>query len=206
MEEYLKNEVLNDLYTIRRDGFESKFIKKYGKPKEREDYEDTMKKLKDFYRSKIKNEKDLKEFFEKLEEFIDVNIGELCFWCEQYYKFGFMDALNLIKVEKEQKSFLDAEKNADKDTLIDKFLYQFIEEKRYNVWSKRKDYKELLDKISKIKDEHYNVRIFFEDREIKELTTEELNAVYDIINLYQKIEEIEKTEIFKLGIREGASL
>ena len=206
MEEYLKNEVLNDLYTIRKNGFESKFIKKYGKPKERQEYEDTMKNLKEFYRSKIKNKKDLKEFFEKLEEFIDVNIGELCFWCEQYYKFGFMDALNLIKVEKEQKSFLDAEKNADKDTLIDKFLYQFIEEKRYNVWSKRKDYKELLDKISKIKDEHYNVRIFFEDREIKELTTEELNAVYDIINLYQKIEEIEKTEIFKLGIREGASL
>lgn len=206
MEEYLKNEVLNDLYTIRKNGFESKFIKKYGKPKERQEYEDTMKNLKEFYRSKIKNKKDLKEFFEKLEEFIDVNIGELCFWCEQYYKSGFIDALNLIKVEKEQKSFLDAEKNSDKDTLIDKFLYQLMEEKRYNVWSKRKDYKALLDKISKIKDEHYNVRNFFEDSEIKELTTEELSAVYDIINLYQKIEEIEKTEIFKLGIREGASL
>ena len=83
-------------------------------------------------------------------------------------------------------------------------IMQFLEDNRYNVWQKRKDYKETKDKIRKIKNKYPNVRLFIEDRVVTaNLTKEELKAVLEYINLDDEIERIEKIETFKLGLREG---
>lgn len=82
---------------------------------------------------------------------------------------------------------------------------QFIEDNRFNIWSKRKDYKEITDKMSAIKDKYPNVRTFVEDGEVVNLTMEELKAVLEYISLDDDIEKLEKIETFKLGIKEGIS-
>ena len=38
-------------------------------------------------------------------------------------------------------------------------IMQFLEDNRYNVWQRRKDYKETKDKIRKIKNKYPNVRL-----------------------------------------------
>lgn len=83
-------------------------------------------------------------------------------------------------------------------------IMQFLEDNRYNIWQKRKDYKETKEKMRKIKNKYPNVRLFIEDRVVTaNLTKEELNAVLEYINLDDEIERIEKIETFKLGLKEG---
>lgn len=83
-------------------------------------------------------------------------------------------------------------------------IMQFLEDNRYNIWQKRKDYKQIKDKMREIKNKYANVRLFIEDRVvIANLTKEELKAVLEYINLDDEIERIEKIETFKLGLREG---
>ena len=39
---------------------------------------------------------------------------------------------------------------------------QFLEDNRYNIWQKRKDYKQIKDKMREIKNKYPNVRLFIE--------------------------------------------
>ncbi len=81
---------------------------------------------------------------------------------------------------------------------------QFLEDNRYNIWQKRKDYKQIKDKMREIKNKYANVRLFIEDRVVTaNLTKEELKAVLEYINLDDEIERIEKIETFKLGLKKG---
>lgn len=81
---------------------------------------------------------------------------------------------------------------------------QFLEDNRYNIWQKRKDYKQIKDKMREIKNKYANVRLFIEDRVVTaNLTKEELKAVLEYINLDDEIERIEKIETFKWGLKEG---
>ncbi len=83
-------------------------------------------------------------------------------------------------------------------------IMQFLEDNRYNIWQKRKDYKQIKDKMREIKNKYANVRLFIEDRVVTaNLTKEELKAVLEYINLDDEIERIEKIETFKLGLKEG---
>ena len=83
-------------------------------------------------------------------------------------------------------------------------VMQFLEDNRYNIWQKRKDYKQIKDKMREIKNKYANVRLFIEDRVVTaNLTKEELKAVLEYINLDDEIERIEKIETFKLGLKEG---
>lgn len=103
-------------------------------------------------------------------------------------------------------------KSKDEQNSNDKLFYnyidsimQFIEDNRFNIWSKRKDYKEITDKMRAIKNKYPNVRTFVDDRQVVDLTKEELKDVLEYISLDDDIERLEKIEIFKLGIKEGIS-
>ena len=84
-------------------------------------------------------------------------------------------------------------------------IMQFIEDNRFNIWSKRKDYKEITDKMRAIKNKYPNIRTFVDDRQVVDLTKEELKAVLEYISLDDDIERLEKIATFKLGIKEGIS-
>ncbi len=205
MEEMFENKVLDDLYNVRRDGFECIFINHYGEPQEiqksRTSENQLTKKIEKF----VKNKKKKKEILEKLYEHKDDLLGEMCFWEQQYYKLGFVDGVYFKKEMKEQKEIFA--NNAIKDNMEnDSFFYiwkhSLIEFLTAEIRKKSKEYAEITNKMSEIKKQFDNVRIFLEDREVIELTKEELKAVIEYINLKEKIEDIEKVEMFKLGLKE----
>ena len=157
----------------------------------------------------IQNEEKQKELWIKLDKFEDCMSGEMSFWDRQYYKLGFLDKLFLKREIEETKTrfFKNKENNKIQEN---SFFYrytdsimQFLEDNRYNIWQKRKDYKQIKDKMREIKNKYPNVRLFIEDRVVTaNLTKEELKAVLEYINLDDEIERIEKIETFKLGLRE----
>lgn len=206
MEEMFENKVLDDLYEIRRDGFESIFINHYGESEEIQKSRASENQLTEKVEKFVKNKKKKKQILEKLEEYTDDLLGKMCFWEQQYYKLGFVDGMYFKKEMKDQKEIFS--NNAIKDNMEnDSFFYiwkhSLIEFLAVEIRKKSKEYAEITNKMSKIKKQFDNVRLFLEDREAIELTKEELKAVIEYISLKEKIEDIEKVEMFKLGLKEG---
>lgn len=126
---------------------------------------------------------------------------------EQSFIYGYCLDKEMLLEKQRVKSKLKDEQISN-----DNFFYnhidsimQFIEDNRFNIWSKTKDYKEITDKMRAIKDKYPNVRTFVEDRQVVDLTKEELKAVLEYISFDDDIEKLEKIETFKLGIKEGIS-
>ena len=166
-----------------------------GSIKEIQNSQKTEESLENILKSTIKNPNELEKVLDSFEDFKMAEIEELGFWNEQFYKLGFMDAIKL-----------KGELQNAKSEFIGEFLEQYIEEMRYSYWYKKADYKELLEEISTIKNKYPNVLNFFENDKICELNIDELNAMHKIINLNRKLEELEKIELFKCGIKEFSLL
>lgn len=206
MEEMFENKVLDDLYEVRRDGFESIFINHYGESEEIQKSRTSENELTGVIEKLIQNEIAKKEILEKLEEYKDDLLGKMCFWEQQYYKLGFVNGIYFKKEMKEQKETF-ANDNLENNVKVDSFFHKckdnLMEFMAAEIWKNRKDYKEIVNKMNQIKTQYSNVRIFLEDRQAIELTSEELNAVINYISLKEKIEDIEKIEMFKLGLKES---
>ena len=208
--EIFENQVLNDMYETRGDGLECFYIRMYGEPQEIKETKQAKKELENLMYELVKDKKKQKQIWLKLDRFEGAMSGEMSFWNKQYYKLGFLDKLFLKREIEETKTrfFKNKENNKIQENsffyrYIDSIM-QFLEDNRYNIWQKRKDYKQIKDKMREIKNKYANVRLFIEDRVvIANLTKEELKAVLEYINLDDEIERIEKIETFKLGLREG---
>lgn len=205
--ELFESQVLNDLYETRGDGLQCLYISMYGKTEEITEVENAKKELENLMYELVKDKEKQKQLWLKLDRFEGAMSGESSFWNKQYYKLGFLDRIYLKKeIEETQKNKVDdINKNSFFHKYIDSIM-QFLEDNRFNTWRKRKDYKTITDKMTKIKNKYPNVRIFIEDRMVIELTKEELQAVLEYISLDDDIEKIEKIETFKLGLKEGNSL
>ncbi len=205
--ELFESQVLNDLYETRGDGLQCLYISMYGKTEEITEVENAKKELENLMYELVKDKEKQKQLWLKLDRFEGAMSGESSFWNKQYYKLGFLDRIYLKKeIEETQKNKVDdINKNSFFHKYIDSIM-QFLEDNRFNTWRKRKDYKTITDKMTKIKNKYPNVRIFIEDRMAIELTKEELQAVLEYISLDDDIEKIEKIETFKLGLKEGNSL
>ena len=205
--ELFENQVLNEIYETRGDGLQCLYISMYGKTEEITEVENAKKELENLMYELVKDKEKQKQLWLKLDRFEGAMSGESSFWNKQYYKLGFLDRIYLKKeIEETQKNKVDdINKNSFFHKYIDSIM-QFLEDNRFNTWRKRKDYKTITDKMTKIKNKYPNVRIFIEDRMAIELTKEELQAVLEYISLDDDIEKIEKIETFKLGLKEGNSL
>ena len=71
------------------------FLKENGKLEEIEEAEQVENELVDMIKDLIQDEKIRDQILEKLEDFADSKIGELCFWNKEYYKFGVKDGIVL---------------------------------------------------------------------------------------------------------------
>ena len=208
--EIFENQILNEIYETRGDGLECFYIRMYGEPEEIKETKQAKKELEDLMKKLVKDEENRKELWLKLDKFEGCMFGEMSFWDKQYYKLGFLDKLFLNReIEETKTRFFKNKEN--KKIQENSFFYryidsimQFLEDNRYNIWQKRKDYKQIKDKMREIKNKYANVRLFIEDRVVTaNLTKEELKAVLEYINLDDEIERIEKIETFKLGLKEG---
>lgn len=114
MDEVFDNEVLDDLYEKRSNGFQSYFVKYYGEPEEEKQERKSEKKLIDTIKNKIKDEKLQKEIIKLHYEVTDDMVGSQCFWNKQFYKLGFADRGNLMKLNPIDFYEESKEKNKEK--------------------------------------------------------------------------------------------
>lgn len=103
MEKVFENTVLDDLFTIRRDGFEYLISKTCENSEKLEKVDKVYQILEKLVKDKIVDEKCQEEVLKKLDEFHDAILEEMELWVEHYYKFGLTDGM-LLKEEIEEKN------------------------------------------------------------------------------------------------------
>lgn len=197
MNKFFERSILDELYEAKSDEFAQDI--------QNEMQEETKsflveEQLTNKIKEVIKDEGQQKEMLKKLNEYEMEVAKEHDFWNKMFYKLGVYNCaemkeilLNKIYSKENAKSFFDE--------YTDDFL-DYLEVNRIKIVRENAEYKELENKISKIKADNPNVRTFLEEREAVPLTEVEQNAVLDILEIQGKMDNIEMKEVFKLGGRE----
>lgn len=81
-------------------------------------------------------------------------------------------------------------------------LFECMENLKLDLKKQNTEYKEIFNKIEKLKIKYPNIRGILEDEKICELTLEESKALLEAINLYRDLLKLEQYEVFLLGNRE----
>lgn len=197
--EMFENQVLNDLYEIRGDGLEGLYIRMYGEPEETKETKKAKKELEKLMYDLVKDTEKQKLLWLKLDRFEGAMSYESSFWNKQYYKLGFLDRIFLKKEIADNKAkFVDDNVSSIEDNLIYSSRSVIKVRLGENLWNIKK-YKEIVHKMSKIKEEHPNVMNFLEKDEIVNFTKDEIKALSEYLKLADDMQEIEFIETFKLG-------
>lgn len=205
MEELFENKILDELYEIRGEEFIGSYTKKYGKPEKVKKAEKAEEQLVQFMKKFIKDESNMKKLYEKINIFESYALDEMSFWHKPYYKFGFIDGLNLKREIQEEKNIANDQNKSIIYQNINE-ISDFFEEQKYKNLKQNNDYMKIVKEIEEIKKRFSKVRSFFENEEITEFSKEEMKAILEIIKLHNDIEGMELEEMFKLGIKEGRNL
>lgn len=204
--ELFENQVLNDIYETRGDGLQCLYIRMYGKTEEMTEVEKSKKELENLMYELVKDKKKQKELWLKLDRFEGAMSGESSFWNKQYYKLGFLDRIYLKKeIADNKRKFVDDNIENLEDTLIYKSMCFIKEMLGANLW-KIKKYKEIVNKMSKIKEEYPNIKEFIERNEMVNFTKKEVKALSEYLKLADDMQDIEFIETFKLGLKDNSLL
>ena len=203
VEKILKRSILDELYNEKGEKFADSILKEMKEQnKELKTVnvdEELTNKIKEYVTDNEK-QKELLRLVNKYE--ISTNADD-DFWNKMYYKLGIYDGIELKNIIKNETK--DNDYNEDNTMFFDEYsddFWDYMNANRMKMLKINKKYKELMSKREKIKDDNPNVRTFLEDREIIDLTEDELNAVLDIFEIEEDISTIETTETFKLGAKE----
>lgn len=193
----MKNKILDNLYEMREGEIENNYIAKYGEPEECKEADNIEEDFIKFIKKFIKNEKDMEDLCEKINQFELCAMMKMCFWYKPYYKQGFIDGISMNEEIKEEKleNFKKSETIIYKN--IDQVLECIKEQKIINL-KENKNYKKIIDGIEEIKKKFPRVESFLSDKEIVEFTNEELKAILSIIDLTRNMDMIEAVEVFKI--------
>lgn len=85
-------------------------------------------------------------------------------------------------------------------------MWDYIDREKYSNLKKNDEYTKTNKRIVEIKEKYPNVRKFYEDNKIVKFTEEEMQALVEVKELYDKINILESEEIFRIGLRQGKSL
>jgi len=99
MDEIVENEVLEDLFNARSDGFQARFVKEYGETDEMKKVQESENKLINMIKSNVNNERIQKQIIKQFYDVTNDMIAVECFWMKQYYKLGFTDRVSLKKLK-----------------------------------------------------------------------------------------------------------
>lgn len=197
MKKFLERSILDELYESKNDEFAQKIQEEM---KEETKSFLAEEQLTNKIKEVIKDEQLQNEMLKKLNEYEMEVAKEHDFWNKMFYKLGVYNCtemkeilLNKIDSKDNTKTFFDE--------YTDDFL-DYLETNRMKIVRENAEYKQLEEKVSKIKEENPNVRTFLEEREAVPLTDVEQNAVLDILEIQGKMDNIEMKEVFKLGGRE----
>lgn len=199
MRKFFERNVLDELYEAKSNEFGDNILKEMKKQNKEFESLKIEEKLTNKIKENVNDESKQNEILSLLNEFENKEGSEADFWNKMYYKLGAYDCTGMKNII-EEKQYME-----DKTIFFDKYSDDFcdyLNTNRIKILKRNKEYKNLVNKIEKIKEENPNVRTFFEDKEAVELTDTELNAVLDILEIEGDMETIEATEIFKLGAKE----
>lgn len=200
-----KNKILDNLYEIREGVVEKQYIARYGKPKNSEEAEKAENELVNFMKKFIKNKKDIKSLYERLNKFELCAMGELCFWYKLYYKTGFIDAISLNKQIKEEK-IADNISNEDSLYNVVEDIWDYVDKTKHSNLKSNEHYNSIKTELIDIYSKYPRVEEFVYNEKIEEFTPEEMKAILKVISLYNDRFTIEEEEMFKIGVRTGRSL
>lgn len=204
--ELFENQVLNDIYETRGDGLECLYFRMYGEPEEIKETKQAKKELENLMYELVKDKEKQKQLWLKLDRFEGTMSGESSFWNKQYYKLGFLDRIYLKKeIADNNKKFVNSNIKDLKDTFIYRNMHCIKEMLGASIWN-RKDYKDIVHKMSKIKEEYPNVMDFIERSKIVELNKKEIKALRKYLSLADDMQDIELVETFKLGLKDSSLL
>lgn len=204
--EIFENQVLNDIYETRGEGLECLYIGMYGEPEEIKETRQTKKELENLMYELVKDKKKQKQLWLKLDRFEGAMSRESSFWNKQYYKLGFLDRIYLKKeIRDNKRKFIDDDVINVEDTLLYKSMCFIKEMLGTNLWNIKK-YKEIVHKMSKIKEEYPNIKEFIERNEIVNFTKKEVKALSEYLKLVDDMQDIEFIETFKLGLKDNSLL
>ena len=82
-------------------------------------------------------------------------------------------------------------------------FFEYFEKHRKENLINREDYYNLENKYNIIAEKYPKAVDFLENENINELLQEEQNAIFELINLREKIKEIELKECYKLGFKDA---
>lgn len=200
-----ENKILDNLYEIREGEVEKRYISKYGKPPKSKKTEKAEEELVNFMKKFIKDEKEIKNLYGKLNKFELCAMDELCFWYKPYYKTGFIDAISLNKQIKEEKN---ADNISNEDSIYDKFddIWDYVDKTKHNNLKSNEYYNSIKTELIDIYSKYPRVEQFIYDEKIEEFTPEEMKAILKVISLYNDRFTIEAEEMFKIGVKTGKSL
>ena len=199
MKKFFERNILDELYEAKSNEFGDNILKEMKKQNKEFESLKIEEKLTNKIKENVNDESKQNEILSLLNEFENKEGSEADFWNKMYYKLGAYDCTGMKNII-EEKQYME-----DKTIFFDKYSDDFcdyLNTNRIKILKRNKEYKNLVNKIEKIKEENPNVRSFFEDKEAVELTDTELNAVLDILEIEGDMETIEATEIFKLGAKE----
>lgn len=117
---------------------------------------------------------------------------------------GFIDGISLKNQIEEKITYNNCEESIIYQNINE--ITDYFEEKKYSNLKENEEYKIVLKEIKKIKKKFPKVRSFLEDDEIAEFTQEEMQAILNIIVLYNDRAMYEENEMFKIGLSEGKAL
>ena len=204
MKENHNIKILDELYEIREGEVEKQYIAKYGEPVEMDKAHKADDELVNFMKKFIKDEKDMQELFNKLNNYELKAMGEMCFWYKPYYKTGFIDAVLLQKQVQAER----IKNKCNEDSIYDKFddIWDYVDKTKYDNLKSNEYYNKIKKELIDIYSKYPRVEKFIYDEKIEEFTPEEMKAILKVISLYNERFTIEAEEMFKIGVRTGKSL
>ncbi len=204
--ELFENQVLNDIYETRGDGLDGLYIRMYGEPEEIKETRQAKEELENLMYELVKDKEKQKQLWLKLDRFEGAMSGESSFWNKQYYKLGFLDRIYLKKeIADNSQKFVNSNVEDLQNTFIYRNMHCIKEMLGGSIWN-RKDYKDIVHKMSKLKEDYPNVMNFIERSEIVELNKNEIKALSEYLKLADDIQDIELVETFKLGLKDSSLL
>lgn len=205
MELNCKSKIFDDLFEIRGQGLIRNYTKQKGKPKSSKKAEKTEEQLVEFMKKFIKNEKDMKKLFEKINNFESDVLDEMCFWHKPYYKLGFIDGMNFKKEIVEEK-VIDNVDNEDSIYNVVDDIWDYIDKVKSTNLKANNEYIKATKRLAEIKEKYPKVMDFYDNNKITEFTQEEMKAILEIKELYDTRNMLDSEEMFKIGLRQGKSL
>ncbi len=193
----IENPILDEIWEYQRGEFEDYSLKKDKNKRQFNENSQFAEEIKEFTEKYIPEEKQ-EEYNEKWKQYTKKEMDELDYWTKKFFKLGIINGIRLKKEIKEESSKQNGFFNYEYSCFD-----EYLETKRIDKLRENNEYNQLRKKENELKNKYPKLTRFIEEKEpIDNLTEEEQDAILDFIENKSKMFNIEKKEIYLMGMRE----